>query len=275
MTTAEQSSELYSARIGKKRLDYYLKRFESFDNRGGGFIASWNWAAFFFNGLWALYRKMYAVFFVVLGISFISAIFNILAFISPTPPLGILIRVVLMIGFGIYGNALYYRHTKRKIAKARTTLPDAEKILSYIQFKGGVHVWVIWVFLLIPIGGGILAAIAIPAYMDYAIRAQVSEGLNLARTAQDAVTKRFHATGELAANNETAGLELADRLSGQYVSSVAVDAGSVVIAYGNFAHALISGQTIVLTPEIQPNGLLNWTCSSQSIEPKHLPAACR
>ena len=168
MTTAEQSSELYTALIGKKRLDYYLKRFESFDDRGGGFIPSWNCAALFFTGLWALYRKMYAVFFVVLGIPFILAIIGA-TLIGVGPALRNLIQVVLMIGFGIYGNALYYRHTKRKIAKARTTLPDAEKILSYIQFKGGVHVWVIWVFLLIPIGGGILAAIAIPAYMDYAI----------------------------------------------------------------------------------------------------------
>ena len=179
-----------------------------------------------------------------------------------------------MIGFGIYGNALYYRHTKRKIAKARTTIPDAEKILSYLQSKGGVHVWVIWVFLSIPIGGGILAAIAIPAYQDYAIRAQVSEGLNLARTAQTAVTDHFNATDELAANNETAGLPPANRLSGKYVSSVAVGAGNVVITYGNEAHVLIDGQTIVLTPEIQLN-MLKFTCSSQSIEPKHLPAACR
>ena len=68
MTTAEQGSELYTALIGKKRLDYYLKRFESFDDRGGGLIPSWNWAAFFFTWLWVLYRKMYAAFFVVLGI---------------------------------------------------------------------------------------------------------------------------------------------------------------------------------------------------------------
>jgi len=273
MTTAEQGSELYTALIGKKRLDYYLKRFESFDDRGGGFIPSWNWAAFFFTGLWALYRKMYAVFFVVLGIPFILAIIGA-TLIGVGPALGNLIQVVLMIGFGIYGNALYYRHTIRKIAKARTTLPDAEKILSYIQFKGGVHVWVIWVFLIIPFGGGILAAIAIPAYQDYTIRAQVSEGLNLARTAQTAVTDHFNATDELAANNETAGLPPANRLSGKYVSSVAVGAGNVVITYGNEAHVLIDGQTIVLTPEIQLN-MLKFTCSSQSIERKHLPAACR
>lgn len=122
---------------------------------------------------------------------------------------------------------------------------------------------------------GCVQSIMLPAKRDYTIRAQVSEGLNLARVAQAAVRERFHATGELAANNETAGLELANRLSGKYVSSVEVDAGSVVITYGNDAHVLIDGQTIVLTPEIQPNNLLNWTCSSHSIEPKHLPAACR
>jgi len=272
MTTDEQGSELYAALIGEKRRDYYLKRFESFDDRGGGFIPSWNWAAFIFVGLWALYRKMYAVFFVTLGISIVWEI------IDPTEPLGSplydLIYLVLWFGFGIYGNALYHRHTTRKIAKARTTLLDAEKLLSYMQSKGGVHVWIIWVFLGIPIAS-ILAAIAIPAYQDYTIRAQVSEGLNLARTAQAAVTERFDATGELAANNETAGLELASRLTGKYVSSVAVDAGNVVITYGNEANVKIDGQTIMLTPEIQATGLLNWTCSSQSFEPQHLPAACR
>ncbi len=267
MTTDEQDFYLYAALI-REKINYYLKRFESFDDRGGGFIPSWNWAAFIFGGLWALYRKMYAVFFVVLGISIIDA----------TEPLGSppynLVYLVLWFGFGIYGNALYYRHTTRKIAKARTTLPDAEKLLSDMQSKGGVHVWVIWVFLLIPIAG-ILAAIVIPAYQDVTIRAQVSEGLNLSGGAKAAVTEFFEDRGTMPADNETAGLELANRLSGKYVSSVAVYSGSVVISYGNEAHALIVGQTIVLTPEIRPNNRLNWTCSSQSIRPVHLPAACR
>ena len=78
----------------------------------------------------------------------------------------------------------------------------------------------------------------------------------------------------MAANNEIAGLPPADRLAGKYVSSVAVDAGNVVITYGNRAHVMIDGQTIVLTPEIQPNNAVQWKCSSQSIQPTLLPAAC-
>lgn len=122
---------------------------------------------------------------------------------------------------------------------------------------------------------GCVQSIMLPAKRDYMIRAQVSEGLKLAVVAKVAVMETFVATGELPADNETAGLELADRLSGEYVSSVAVNAGNVVIAYGKEAHGLISGQTIVLTPEIQPNNDVIWACSSQSISPQFLPAACR
>lgn len=161
MTTDEQGSELYAALIGEKNRDYYLKRFESFDDRGGGIIPSWNWAAFIFTGLWLLYRKMYAVFFAVLGISFISGF--IIGILPLDSPLNVIIfNVLWYFGFGIYGNFLYYGHSIRKIATAHATRFDEEKILSYIQSNGGVHVWVIWVFLGIPLTG-ILAAIFILA----------------------------------------------------------------------------------------------------------------
>jgi len=121
----------------------------------------------------------------------------------------------------------------------------------------------------------VLAAITITARQDHTIRSQISEGLNLSSTAKAAVTDHFQATGEWAANNESAGLLPANRLAGIYVSSVAVDAGNIVITYGDQAHVLINGKTLVITPETQSNDLLTWSCSSQSIEPKHLPADCR
>ena len=52
---------------------------------------------------------------------------------------------------------------------------------------------------------GILAAIAIPAYQDYTIRAQVSEGLNLAAAAKAAVAESFLNTGEAPADRTEAG----------------------------------------------------------------------
>ena len=53
---------------------------------------------------------------------------------------------------------------------------------------------------------GILAAIAIPAYQDYTIRAQVSEGLNLAAAAKAAVAETFLNRGTAPANRTVAGM---------------------------------------------------------------------
>jgi type IV pilus assembly protein PilA len=54
---------------------------------------------------------------------------------------------------------------------------------------------------------GILAAIAIPAYQDYTIRAQVSEGMSLASGARTAVSEAYQSTGNWPADN---GWHLAD-----------------------------------------------------------------
>ena len=125
---------------------------------------------------------------------------------------------------------------------------------------------------------GILAAIAIPAYQDYTIRAQVSEGLNLVGGAKAAVTEYFQDRGTMPSNNATAGLAAAGDIKGKYVSSVGVGAaGVIVVTYGGSAHATISGDSIKMTPDTSSVGSVQWLCASNAgpIENKHLPAACR
>ena len=124
---------------------------------------------------------------------------------------------------------------------------------------------------------GILAAIAIPAYQDYTIRAQVSEGLNLSGGAKAAVTEYFQDRGQLPTNNSQAGLEAAGNIQGKYVSQVAVSAGVITVTYGNSAHQVISTQTLGLTPNTAQAGSVQWVCASagNAIANKHLPAACR
>ncbi len=124
---------------------------------------------------------------------------------------------------------------------------------------------------------GILAAIAIPAYQDYTIRAQVSEGLNLSGGAKAAVTEYFQDRGILPADNSTAGLELAANIQGKYVLQVTVTAGVIDVQYGKSAHATISGMAIQLTPDTTSAGSVQWICDSAATEiaDKHLPAACR
>ena len=124
---------------------------------------------------------------------------------------------------------------------------------------------------------GILAAIAIPAYQDYTIRAQVSEGLNLSGGAKAAVTEYFQDRGELPTSNTQAGLGAAGSITGKYVSSVTVGAdGVLTVLYGNEAHSVINGQDITLSPNTLSGGSVQWDCDGGGAPAaKHLPSACR
>ncbi len=123
---------------------------------------------------------------------------------------------------------------------------------------------------------GILAAIAIPAYQDYTIRAQVSEGLNLVGGAKAAVTEYFQDRGTMPSNNATAGLAAANQIQGKYVSLVTVAVGGeITVTYGNSAHTVIAAQGITMTPDTSLSGSVQWDCAGDGIDNKHLPAACR
>ena len=122
---------------------------------------------------------------------------------------------------------------------------------------------------------GILAAIAIPAYQDYTIRAQVSEGLNLSGGAKAAVTEFFQDRGSMPADNTEAGLAALGDIQGKYVESVTVANGVITVDYGNDAHTTIQPNSIRLTPDTSTPGSVQWVCDSAAIANKHLPAACR
>ena len=130
---------------------------------------------------------------------------------------------------------------------------------------------------------GILAAIAIPAYQDYTIRAQVSEGMNLSAAAKAAVTEFFQDRGTFPANNLDAGLSAANTISGNYVSQVAVGntTGLITMTYSNTnqqeANAAINTATLILSP-LTNAGSVDWNCRGGNIlgtNPQWLPAACR
>jgi type IV pilus assembly protein PilA len=134
---------------------------------------------------------------------------------------------------------------------------------------------------------GILAAIAIPAYQDYTIRAQVSEGLSLSAAAKAAVAETYMDSGTYPITNALAGLEAAGAINGKYVSQVAVGANGVItVTYSNAgnqsANANINGATLTMTPvpAAANLGSISWTCAGGNIlgaagNDKWLPQACR
>ena len=122
----------------------------------------------------------------------------------------------------------------------------------------------------------ILAAIALPAYQDYTIRAQVSEGASLMGGAKVSVTDFWSERGRFPGNNTSAGLSTAASINGSYVTQVAVGAGGAITAtYGKKANSKIAGGTCTITPADQ-GGSVSWagTCNN-TVQPKWRPAAFR
>lgn len=123
----------------------------------------------------------------------------------------------------------------------------------------------------------ILAAIAIPAYQDYLIRAQVSEGFVLAGGAKEADWDFVSNTGRFPPSNLSAGLASSSSITGQYVSSVDVTNGKIKVLFnGPKANVNIrqSTQFVILSP-VTKAGSIVWTCTPSTINAKYLPTSCR
>jgi type IV pilus assembly protein PilA len=115
---------------------------------------------------------------------------------------------------------------------------------------------------------GILAAIAIPAYQDYLIRSQASEGLAIASAAKTAVAESRANTGAWPATNAEAGVGSSTTIQGKYVTSVTVAGGGITVVYGNEANVdKLAGKVVGLTPGVSVNGDVIWKCGRSQTTP--------
>jgi type IV pilus assembly protein PilA len=147
---------------------------------------------------------------------------------------------------------------------------------------------------------GILAAVALPAYQDYTVRAQVTESMALSSGLKTAVADYFAASGEFPTSNTMAicgnaasctGGD-ADDNKGNYVSQIAVGAGGGLdITFGNKASSQISGEILSLRPGLDTARNISWVCgyaavpggvtmpsdsvNATSVEQKYLPTSCK
>jgi len=139
---------------------------------------------------------------------------------------------------------------------------------------------------------GILAAIAIPAYQDYVIRSQVSEGLAMASAAKVSVAEYYANKGDWPVDNSAAGLGAASTIQGKYVAAINVANGGIQITYGNEANETnLRTKTLGLTPGPSEAGDVIWKCArsdepsgwfgsaadeaSTTVAGKYLPSSCR
>lgn len=122
---------------------------------------------------------------------------------------------------------------------------------------------------------GILAAIAIPAYQDYTVRAKVSEGLNLTSSAKLAVTEYENTEGNAPSSNTEAGIALPASITGNNVASVSVGANGVITVWYNNDNN-INNSSVILTPDFNTTiGSVNWTCTGGDVLPRYRPSNCR
>jgi Tfp pilus assembly protein PilE len=121
----------------------------------------------------------------------------------------------------------------------------------------------------------IIAAIAVPAYQDYIIKAQVVEGVTLADDAKTSLAAYRQQHGHWPKNNQQAGLSPPEAIKGRYVDQVTVDgSGTIRVHFSatapSQANAQLDDKTLLFNPEGS-----SWRCHSDDIVDKYLPTACR
>ena len=123
---------------------------------------------------------------------------------------------------------------------------------------------------------GILAAIAIPAYQDYTVRAKMSEAVGAAAAAKASVSEFIISQNRLPSTAASAGFST--NIDSKYVQSVTWASNNIAVTVkGSVIGGGISdgAQAMLLSPATT-NGAVNWTCKKGSgVAEKYLPANCR
>ena len=285
-SNSSQNEELYRAAVGASKAGYYVPLFYRFDQPGASRV-SWNWPSFFVTFFWLLYRRMYGLAFAYL-IAWPTALLIVFSVVMLLlgQALGALLYWLVALGgqfivAPMFANAVYHWHVKKRIEKLSGDAPSHADLLQRVigqcsTAHGAVIIGVVGFFGVALVG--ILAAIAIPAYQDYVIRSQVTEGLALAAPVKASVAEAYATTGRWPTDLQGTGPQVAAR----YVSSIDVSDGVIMISYGKTAHRTIAGHTLSIHPAIQGEQVVEWTCgyaageaAQTDIAPKYLPSRCR
>ena len=120
---------------------------------------------------------------------------------------------------------------------------------------------------------GILAAIALPAYQDYTIRARVSEAMILGSGAKATIGENIANAGGVIAAGSCRGVTDTTVATDNVASLTCTDATGVVTLTTT---AAAGGVTVTLTPGVNADNNITWACAvSDAADNKYVPAECR
>jgi TM2 domain-containing membrane protein YozV/Tfp pilus assembly protein PilE len=134
-----------------------------------------------------------------------------------------------------------------------------------------VVVVLIAVFLSVPLLG-ILAAVTIPAYQDYTLRAKVTEGLSQANVVKDLISQYNSANAKFPSTNADIGFEYLNSY-GAVTDIYLIEEGSIVIKYADVPGSP-TNPTVILRPYVKNNQQL-WDCTGGTLAKNYRPGRCR
>ena len=118
---------------------------------------------------------------------------------------------------------------------------------------------------------GILAAVALPAYQDYTVRAKVSELMLAASGVRTGISEKFQTDPS---NTVSAGAGVTIPVTGKVVTASVTDAGLVTVTGNTASTSVGQAVTVTMTPTYDTtNGTITWSCVGTPS--KYLPATCR
>ncbi|MBC8057583.1 MAG: pilin, partial [Rhizobiales bacterium] len=138
----------------------------------------------------------------------------------------------------------------------------------------------------------ILASIALPSIRARLVRDQIVEAMKIADVAKAPIAAIWGVTKTMPADNAAAGLPVADKIVGNFVSAVTVEGGAIHVRFGNKANPAIAGRTLSLRPAVvedAPIVPVAWLCGQAAavqkmvaqgvdrtdVEPGLLPLNCK
>ena len=143
--------------------------------------------------------------------------------------------------------------------------------ISFGRESGGVIAAVAVAFVIVTLLG-IIAAIALPAYQDYTIRARMSDPISRLALVKTAVSE--YATARQTWPESTAEINYAFDDPAE-LSGISIEDGVIYAIYADVKAATGIEGSIYIAPTVHEDGTISWSCGSVDIEPRYLPATCR
>lgn len=273
--------EYYRAVLGPKNQDYYLEHFSRFDDERK-LSPTWNWSAFLVTFYWLLYRKMWRNAAIYFFLPYMLAILFWVVGAVAGGAVGFMVTLgyfaylaAIFAVIPMYANALYYQQCRKMIETVRSTTQGTQRQLGELAGKGGTsHAAYIFILIITFVAVfGVLAAIAIPAYQDYATKARMTRALTVGKAATEYVDSYYNQYRSIPRN-----LDAADFMSSlpPNVKEVSVDNQAGTITITMKGAAAIEGKSLKFFAAVEGAGdRLRWTCMSDEIQDRYLPQDCR